>query len=192
MSDPHNPIVTHHRQVGRLAAELERLRKALPKRERLIVGVVQAARVALAASLGYIAARALGLEQGFWAAITAISVTQNSFAEVKSSSHDQFIGAVFGGVLGLAAAAFGHDPYFAYVLALMLGTLLCWVCNLGAAGRVTGITTTIIMLVPHTGAAFWQIALLRLGEVMLGAVAALLVTALVDRVSATLGFSKPD
>lgn len=192
MSDSHDPIITHHRQAGRLAAELERLRKALPKRERLIVGVAQAVRVALAASVGYFAARAIGLEQGFWAAITAISVTQNSFAEVKSSSRDQFIGAIIGGVLGLAAAALGRDQYFAYVLAVMFGTLLCWVCNLGAAGRITGITTTIIMLVPHTGAAFWQIALLRLGEVMLGAIAALIVTAVVDRITAKLGFSKPE
>lgn len=75
---------------------------------------------------------------------------------------------------------------------MVLGTLLCWVCNLGAAGRITGITTTIIMLVPHTGAAFWQIALLRLGEVVLGAVAALLITVVVDRVTAKLGFSKPE
>lgn len=191
MNEPRDRIVNHHRRVGRLAAELERLRKALPKRERLIVGVVQAVRVAAAASVGYFAARVLGLEQGFWAAITAISVTQNSFAEVKSSSRDQFIGAIFGGVLGLGAAAFGNNQFPAYVLAIVLGTLLCWICNLGAAGRITGITTTIIMLVPHTGA-FWQIALLRLGEVMLGAVAALLVTALVDLATARLGFSKPE
>jgi len=192
MSKSRESLVRHHGHLGRLAAELERLRKALPKRERLIVGMVQAVRVALAASLGYFAARALGMDQGFWAVITAISVTQNSFSEVKTSSRDQFLGAVFGGVLGLAAAAFGHGHFVAYVLAVMLGTLLCWLANLGAAGRVTGVTTTIIMLVPHTGAAFWQVAVLRLGEVMLGAVAALLVTALVDRATTLLGFSKPE
>ena len=187
MSATPDPLLKQHRQLGILGAELELLRKALPPRERLAVGLVQAVRVAAAASLGYFVAREIGLNQGFWAAITAISVTQNSFAEVKSSSRDQFTGAIFGGLLGLAAAALGHDHYVAYVLAIMLGTLFCWLFNLGAAGRISSITTTIIMLVPHTGP-FWQIALLRLGEVMIGAIAALLVTWLMDQLVSRMGY----
>jgi len=187
MSAARDPLLKQHRQLGVLGAELELLRKALPPRERLIVGLVQAVRVAAAASLGYFVAREIGLNQGFWAAITAISVTQNSFAEVKSSSRDQFTGAIFGGLLGLGAAALGHDHYVAYLLAIMLGTLFCWLFNLGAAGRISSITTTIIMLVPHTGP-FWQIALLRLGEVMIGATAALLVTWLMDQLVSRMGY----
>ena len=187
MSAARDPLLKQHRQLGVLGAELELLRKALPPRERLIVCLVQAVRVAAAASLGYFVAREIGLNQGFWAAITAISVTQNSFAEVKSSSRDQFTGAIFGGLLGLAAAALGHDHYVAYLLAIMLGTLFCWLFNLGAAGRISSITTTIIMLVPHTGP-FWQIALLRLGEVMIGATAALLVTWLMDQLVSRMGY----
>jgi len=191
MSSSHAPLIKHHRRLGLLAAELERLRKTLPPRERLIVGLVQAVRIGAAASLGYFAARWVGLDQGFWAAITAISVTQSSFAEVKNSSRDQFVGAIFGGLLGLTAAALGGDHYLSYVIAVMFGTLLCWLFNLGAAGRISSITTTIIMLVPHTGP-FWQIALLRLGEVMLGAMAALLITWLMDWLSSRLDFSEPD
>ena len=191
MSSSHDPLIKHHRRLGLLAAELERLRKTLPPRERLIVGLVQAVRVGAAASLGYFAARWVGLDQGFWAAITAISVTQSSFAEVKNSSRDQFVGAIFGGLLGLTAAVLGGDHYLSYVIAVMFGTLLCWLFNLGAAGRISSITTTIIMLVPHTGP-FWQIALLRLGEVMLGAMAALLITWLMDWLSSRLDFSEPD
>ena len=175
MRHPHGPLIKHHRRLGRLAAELERLRRTLPQRERLLVGLAQAVRVAAAASLGYFSAQLLGLQPGFWAAITAISVTQSSFAEVRNSSRDQFIGAKFGGLIGLGAALLGHDHYGAYVLAVMLGTLLCWIANLGAAGRISGITTTIIMLVPHQES-FLQFALMRLGEVTLGALAALLVT----------------
>ena len=190
MSNARDPLIKHHRRLGLLAAELERLRKTLPPRERLIVGLVQAVRVGAAASLGYFSARWVGLDQGFWAAITAISVTQSSFAEVKNSSRDQFVGAIFGGLLGLTAAVLGGDHYLSYVIAVMFGTLLCWLFNLGAAGRISSITTTIIMLVPHTGP-FWQIALLRLGEVMLGAMAALLITWLMDWLSSRLGFSEP-
>lgn len=191
MSNPHDPLVKHHRRLGLLAAELVRLRKTLPPCERLIVGLVQAIRVGTATSLGYFAARWVGLDQGFWAAITAISVTQSSFAEVKNSSRDQFVGAIFGGLLGLTAAALGEGHYLSYVIAVMFGTLLCWLLNLGAAGRISSITTTIIMLVPHTGP-FWQIALLRLGEVMLGAMAALLITWLMDWLLSRLGFNEPD
>jgi uncharacterized membrane protein YccC len=175
MNVSRDPRGEHHRRLGLLARELEYLRRTLPPRDRLIAGLTQALRVALAASLTYLITRELGLEQGYWAVMTAISVSQTSFAEVRNSSRDQFVGAMLGGLIGMLAAVFGHDNYLAYVLALMLGTLLCWLSNLGAAGRISGTTTTIIMLVPHAGA-FWQFALLRLGEVTLGAIAALLIT----------------
>jgi uncharacterized membrane protein YccC len=175
MSEPRRRLVEHHRRLDLLTDELLRLRQALPPRDRLVVGLIHALRAVLAASLGYFVALQLGLGQGFWAAITAISVSQNSYAEVRNSSRDQFIGAMLGGLIGMGAAMLGHDHYLAYVLAVIAGMLLCSVFNLGAAGRISGITTTIIMLVPH-GGAFWQFALFRLGEVTLGAVAALLVT----------------
>ena len=113
MRHPHGPLIKHHRRLGRLAAELERLRRTLPQRERLLVGLAQAVRVAAAASLGYFSAQLLGLQPGFWAAITAISVTQSSFAEVRNSSRDQFIGAnikAFGdGIKALLANYSEHD-----------------------------------------------------------------------------------
>ena len=179
MSEPRRPLAEHHHRLDLLAGDLLRLRQALPPRDRLIVGLTHALRAVLAASLGYFAASLLGLEQGFWAAITAISVSQSSYAEVRSSSRDQFVGAMLGGLIGMGAAMLGHDHYLAYVLAVIVGMLLCSVFNLGAAGRISGITTTIIMLVPHSGA-FWQFALFRLGEVTLGAAAALLVTLAFD------------
>ena len=177
------PLTEHHRRLDQLAAEVLRLRQALPARDRLIVGLTHAMRAVVAASLGYFAALELGLGQGFWAAITAISVSQASYAEVRNSSRDQFIGAIIGGLLGglvgVGVATFGHYHYLAYVLAVTVGMVLCSAFNLGAAGRISGTTTTIIMLVPHTGP-FWQIALFRLSEVTLGAAAALLVSLAFD------------
>ena len=192
MSESRRPLTEHHHRLDLLASDLLRLRQALPRRDRLIVGLTHALRAVLAASLGYFAASLLGLEQGFWAAITAISVSQSSYAEVRSSSRDQFVGAMFGGLIGMGAAMLGHDHYLAYVLAVIVGMLLCSVFDLGAAGRISGITTTIIMLVPHNGA-FWQFALFRLGEVTLGAAAALLVTLAFDRLERHLfaGRSSP-
>ncbi|GAB3781526.1 FUSC family protein [Dyella agri] len=175
MNVPRRPFVEYRRRLNALADELLRLHVALPRRERLLTCLVHALRAVLAATIGYFGALALGLEQGYWAAITAISVSQSSYAEVRSSSRDQFLGAIIGGLVGMAVATLGHEHYLTYVLAVMIGMMLCSVLNLGAAGRISGTTTTIIMLVPHAGA-FWQFALFRLGEVTLGATAALLVT----------------
>lgn len=179
MNSPRRSLGEHRHRLAALADEMLRLRAVLPRRERLLAGFAHALRAVLAASLGYWAALALGLEQGYWAAITAISVSQSSYAEVRTSSRDQFIGAMLGGLVGLAAAMLGHEHYLAYVLAVAVGMLACWLLNLGAAGRISGITSTIILLVPHEGA-FWQFALFRLGEVTLGAIAALLVTRVLD------------
>jgi uncharacterized membrane protein YjjP (DUF1212 family) len=80
----------------------------------------------------------------------------------------------------------GHDHYLAYLLAVMAGVVFCWLANLGNAGRISGITTTtIIMLVPQNGT-FRHIALLRLSEVVLGALAALLVTRLLGLLASRL------
>lgn len=172
---PRRSLGEHRRRLSALADEVLRLRVALPRRERLLAGLAHALRAVLAASLGYWAALGLGLEQGFWAAITAISVTQSSYAEVRHSSRDQFVGAIIGGLVGLAAGTLGHEHYYAYVVAVVVGMLICWLLHLAAAGRVSAITSTIILLAPH-GNEFWQFALLRLAEVTLGAVAALVVT----------------
>ena len=174
-----------HRGFARIAAEAAQLRRALSRRDRLLAGLSHALRAALAATLGYYGALALGLEQGFWAAITAISVTQNNYAEVRNSSRDQFIGAAIGGLVGMTAATPAPGHFLPYILALLVGMTLCWMLDLGAAGRIAGVTTTIIMLVPHHGT-FWQFALFRLGEVMLGAVSALLVTWLGNRLERRL------
>jgi uncharacterized membrane protein YccC len=185
MSEPRRPLVEHHRRLDLLTDELARLRQALPPRDRLIVGLVHALRAVLAASISYFIALELGLGQGFWAAITAIAVSQSSYAEVRSSSRDQFVGAMIGGLIGMGAAMLGHDHYLAYVLAVIIGMMLCSAFNLGAAGRISGTTTTIIMLVPHSGA-FWQFALFRWGEVTLGAASALLVTLAFDMLARRL------
>lgn len=179
MSTPRHALADLLRRFELIADEATRLRRTLTRRDRLVAGLMHALRAVLAAALGYYGALALGLEQGFWAAITAISVTQASYAEVRHSSRDQLIGAIIGGLVGIAAAALVHNQFPAYALAMIVGMTLCWMLDLGAAGRIAGVTTTIVMLVPHQST-FLQFALFRLGEVMLGAIAALLVTRLFD------------
>lgn len=168
-------LADHRQRLATIAREVRDLRSALAGRDRLTAGFAHALRAVAAASLGYWGALALGLHQGFWAAIVAISVSQSNYTEVEHSSRDQFVGAIIGGLVGLAAGTLGHEHYYAYVVAVVVGMLICWLLHLAAAGRVSAITSTIILLAPH-GNEFWQFALLRLAEVTLGAVAALVVT----------------
>jgi uncharacterized membrane protein YccC len=190
MNKPHRPLAEHRRQFDLLTDEILWLLKGLPPRQRLLLGTAHALCAVLAASMGYFSAHALGLQQGYWAAITAISVSQSSYAEVRNSSRDQFLGAMIGSLIGMAVATLGHDQFPTYVLAVVIGMVLCSAFNLGAAGRISGTTTTIIMLVPHQGA-FWQFALFRLGEVMLGALAALLASAVFNRLERRLFGASP-
>lgn len=183
-------IASHRQRLTALAREVRELRHALSERARLAAGFAHALRAVAAASLGYWGALALGLHQGFWAAIVAISVSQSNYTEVEHSSRDQFVGAIIGGLVGLAAGTLGHEHYYAYVLALIVGVLVCWTLRLAAAGRVSAITSTIILLAPH-GDQFWQFALVRLAEVTLGAVAALIVTFAFDVVERRWFGGKP-
>ena len=57
---------------------------------------------AAAALIAYLPARALGLQQSFWGAITAIAVVQTEFGATRTSARDQFTGAAIGGLIGVA------------------------------------------------------------------------------------------
>jgi uncharacterized membrane protein YgaE (UPF0421/DUF939 family) len=173
-----NTPMPHHGLSERLrwlCSELGTLGRQLSLRERLLAGLMQGLRAVASATIGYYATRLLGLGGGFWAAITAIAVTQANYADVVSLARDQLIGALIGGGFGLASAVWGHDLFWVYMLAVLLGMLTCWTLNLGAAGKISGVTTTIVMLVP-IGGSFAHIAVMRVSEVVLGAVSALLVT----------------
>lgn len=133
------------------------------------------------ASLAFAIGRALHTEQAFWAAITAIAVSQHSYIDTRNLSRDQFIGAMVGGICGLAGTLIGGGHFAAYAATAGVAILICWILNVGSAARLGGITATIMLLVPGMGPA-WDKALLRLGEVTIGTVSALLVAYLMSRV----------
>jgi uncharacterized membrane protein YgaE (UPF0421/DUF939 family) len=155
--------------------------KAQPLSERVSEGGMMALQAVGGATLAYLIARALHPEQAFWAAITAIAVSQHSYADTQNLSRDQFIGAMVGGVCGLAGAMLGGGYLIAYVAAVAVAIVVCWCVNVGSAARLGGITATIMLLVPGIGAP-WDVALTRLGEVTLGTVSALFVSWVIARI----------
>lgn len=146
--------------------------KRLPLKSRLAQGVLMALRAVCAAGLAYGIGHALHTQQAFWAAITAIGVTQHDYADTLSQSRDQFVGALAGGICGFAAATLGPGNVAAYLVAVAVVIVGCWCLKVGSAARLGGITTTIVMLVPAYGPA-WDIALIRFAEVTIGMLCAL-------------------
>lgn len=170
--------------------------KGLPFKGRLAQGLLMALQAVLSASLAYGIGLALHTEQAFWAAITAIAVTQNSYSDTMHLSRDQFIGAIAGGLVGFAGAMLGGGPgatnawphfthawlHFAvYMASVAIVIAGCWCFNMGSAARLGAITTTIVLLVPASGPA-WNIALVRFAEVTLGTVCALAVCWVTERI----------
>jgi uncharacterized membrane protein YccC len=68
----------------------------------------------------------------------------------------------------------------AFAVGLGLVTVVCWIANAAAAARIAGITTAIVLLVPSTGPR-WEVPLIRLGEVLLGTLCALVIGWAVSR-----------
>ena len=133
-----------------------------------------------AASLGYGLGLLLHTQQAFWGALTAIAVTQQSYIDTRKSSIDQVLGAAIGATIAITGSYLAQDNYLVYAITMAISIVLCWLFNIGSAGKLSATTVTIVMLVPHQGP-FWTIALTRLGEVTIGIASALLVTWLAHR-----------
>jgi uncharacterized membrane protein YgaE (UPF0421/DUF939 family) len=122
----------------------------------------------IAALLAYTPAHWLGLQDGFWASITAIAVTQGEFHTTTDLGRRQCIGALVGGSIGLCfALGFGY-AIWVYAAAVLASISACATINRRDSGQLAGITATIVLLVPHTGAPE-NIVISRVLEVALGA-----------------------
>ena len=177
------PIRENLRHLLDVEQVVDTFYRRLPWTHRALKGMWQALLALVAASSAYGLGLLLHTQQAFWAALTAIAVTQQSYLDTRASSRDQIIGATVGGIAGLAAALLWGEQYGAYAVAIVVAITACWLFGVGSAGRLSGSTTTIVMLVPHNGS-FWLIALTRIGEVALGIACALLVVGIAERLQA--------
>jgi len=170
------PIRDSARQLSNVQQQLAQIYKRMPWGHRLLKGLSMGLQALASASLGYELGLLLHTQQAFWAALTAISVTQQTYIDTRNSSRDQVIGAAIGAAIAIAATYLIGDNYLCYAGTMVVVIMLCWCFNVGNAGKLSATTATIVMLVPHEGA-FWTVALTRLGEVTLGIACALVVTA---------------
>jgi uncharacterized membrane protein YccC len=86
--------------------KLKRLSARLPPRTKLVGGLSQGLISAGAAILAYLPTKPLGLQEGFWGAITAIAVVQSELGATRNYARDQFAGAAIGGLTSAAVVYF--------------------------------------------------------------------------------------
>lgn len=186
---PSAPMDRYHSRTARLRelrSALQLLHKGMPLLNRCIGGAHHGVISAAAALLAYLPTSSLGLQEGFWSAITAISVTQTEFQATETTARDQFIGAAVGGTVGVCTALlFGHHLAI-YGAAIVVSMLVCWTLNVASASRLAGTTATIILLVPHTGTP-QQMFIARLTEVGWGICVAVGLVWLAARIPARWG-----
>jgi uncharacterized membrane protein YccC len=180
MSDK-QPLRENLRRVLDFQLDIERIYREQPWTHRAVQGLWMALLALVAASAAYGLGLLLHTQQAFWAALTSIAVTQQTYLDTRASARDQIIGAGVGGVVGLAAALLGGEHYIAYAIAIVVAITACWIAGLGSAARLSASTTTIVMLVPHVGS-FWLLAMTRIGEVALGIACALAAVGLAERI----------
>jgi uncharacterized membrane protein YccC len=168
-------------RVRRAEQLLDRLFKGLPLGSRLRMGTFMAFKAVAASLCAYGVGYLVHPDEAFWAAISAVAITQLHYGDTRGAGRDRVLGTIFGGVAGLLGLwVGGSGDVLSFALALSLVTIACWTANAGAAAKIGGITTAIVVLVPAVGPR-WEVAAWRLGEVLCGTACALLVGWLVSR-----------
>jgi len=125
----------------------------MPLRARLVSGAQHGIISAAAGIIAYVPTRALGLNEGFWSAITAIGVVQAEFHATQTTARDQLLGAAIGGLAALATLIVFGQHLAVYAAAVLVTMMMCWALNMATASPLAGVTATIIFLVPHSGSA---------------------------------------
>jgi uncharacterized membrane protein YccC len=116
--------------------------------------VWQTLRLLAACALSYAAARLLGLQEEYWALITAVVVTQPALNDTLRASGNRITGTLIGAVAGflvLEAARYGVKTFPLFWCALLpLAVLTAARQNL----RLSCITLIVVVLVPFDGPPF--------------------------------------
>ncbi len=134
-----------------------------------------AAHILAACALAYGASRLLGLPEGYWSLITVVIVTQPDLPGTIAASRNRVIGTLIGAAMG-ALAILGREhglptlPLYAVGLVPLVLLTAAW-----QSLRLSCITFTIVFLAPAGGSTF-MLPMMRVVEIVIGTLAALLVS----------------
>jgi uncharacterized membrane protein YccC len=135
------------------------------------------ARTTVAATVSFLVARAFGLPEAYWAAISTMVVMQSTLGAAWTISLQRLAGTVLGAATGALLATYFGPSVIAFSAGIIGMGLVCAMLHLDRpAYRFAGITLAIILLAARTHPAL--AAIHRFFEVSLGIAGGLLVTAL--------------
>jgi uncharacterized membrane protein YgaE (UPF0421/DUF939 family) len=146
------------------------------------LGLAQALPTAAAAWISFVSSSLFGLQEGYWAAISAIVVMQTELQQTEFSGRDRFIGTAIGGLIAWGCATVWHGRSWLYAAAVASSVFLCWVVRIGGAGRLAAVAVSVIVLIPHQEPV-WRVALFRFLEVSWGIAVAIIVAYLAARLA---------
>jgi uncharacterized membrane protein YccC len=127
-----------------------------------------AVRVAIVALLSVIATRALGLQRGYWATLTAVLLLQPYLPATITRGVQRVAGTIAGGVLATALAAVIHDPLGIAVAAIALAAVSAAVLQLNYGLYALFLTPTFVLLA-EVHARDTHLVELRITNTLLGA-----------------------
>jgi uncharacterized membrane protein YccC len=131
-------------------------------------------RILAACGLSEIAAWTLGLQEGYWALITAVVVMQPAFEDTVAASRNRVLATLIGagaGLIVLGVAGHGRVPLWLFWCAL--GPLAVLTAARPTL-RMSCVTLIVVVLIPSSGAPFLR-AYDRIFAIMLGTLASILV-----------------
>jgi uncharacterized membrane protein YgaE (UPF0421/DUF939 family) len=135
----------------------------------------QGLKTAIAAGICLALVRVLGFKQGYWACVSTIVVMQSESADTFKASRDRLIGTAFGALAGWGAASVWQGRLVIYAVMVLVLILALEMFDFEKAGRLAGVTATIILLAPSSSP-HWIVARDRFLEVSFGIVVALVVS----------------
>jgi uncharacterized membrane protein YccC len=150
-------------------------------RERLAETWPDALRLLAGAMLAYLVARLLGLHEAHWAVLTALITARGHAGGTARAGVERLIATVAGAGLAIAASWLRHAGHVDGGVILFLALApLCLLVALKPNYRGAPIAALIVLSAgPAAGMGPLDTALLRTGEIAIGAVAAMFVSAFV-------------
>jgi len=127
-----------------------------------------AARVAVVALASELVTRALGLQRGYWATLTAVLLLQPYLPATLTRGVQRVAGTIAGGLLATAIAAIVHDPLGIALAALAFAGISAAVIQLNYGLYALFLTPTFVLLA-EVHARDTHLVELRISNTLLGA-----------------------
>jgi uncharacterized membrane protein YccC len=140
----------------------------------------QGVKTAIAAGVCLALVRVLRFKQGYWACVSAIVVMQSGSADTLKASRDRLVGTALGALAGWATVSIWQGHLLVFAAMVMVLTVSLQMLGFEKAGRLAGVTATIILLAPSSEP-HWVVARDRFLEVSFGILVSLAVSQVIWR-----------